>query len=303
MSIKNNIYFTPLVYITKCLGKIFPELLVRIRYLVRFRKFLNLNDPKTLNEKILYLSLKTDTSEWTRLADKYHVREYVKECGLDDILVKCYGFWKKAADIDFSKLPNSFVLKTVQGSGDIILVKDKHKLNINETQKNIDIAVNTRYGELEGGKHYMRIKPAIIAEELLFNDKISQIYSTSIIDYKIWCFNGKAHYIWTCCNRDKAGTDVMTYDLEWNAHPEYSVFTNHYRKGNVIPKPLNFDRMINIAEKLAKPFPVVRVDLYNIGGIIYFGEMTFTSLGGLMNFYSDEFQTLAGSMINLNYKS
>ena len=217
--------------------------------------------------------------------------------------MKCYGFWKKAADIDFSKLPNSFVLKTVQGSGDIILVKDKHKLNINETQKNIDIAVNTRYGELEGGKHYMRIKPAIIAEELLFNDKISQIYSTSIIDYKIWCFNGKAHYIWTCCNRDKAGTDVMTYDLEWNAHPEYSVFTNHYRKGNVIPKPLNFDRMINIAEKLAKPFPVVRVDLYNIGGIIYFGEMTFTSLGGLMNFYSDEFQTLAGSMINLNYKS
>ena len=189
MSIKNNIYFTPLVYITKCLGKIFPELLVRIRYLVRFRKFLNLNDPKTLNEKILYLSLKTDTSEWTRLADKYHVREYVKECGLDDILVKCYGFWKKAADIDFSKLPNSFVLKTVQGSGDIILVKDKHKLNINETQKNIDIAVNTRYGDLEGGKHYMRIKPAIIAEELLFNDKISQIYSTSIIDYKIWCFN------------------------------------------------------------------------------------------------------------------
>lgn len=303
MSIKNYYLLKPIVLFTKYFGRNFPESLVRIRYFFRFHKYLNLSNPKTLNEKILYLSLKTDTSEWTRLADKYHVREYVKECGLDDILVKCYGFWKKAADIDFSKLPNSFVLKTVQGSGDIILVKDKHKLNINETKKNIDIAVNTRYGELEGGKHYMRIKPAIIAEELLFNDKISQIYSTSIIDYKIWCFNGKAHYIFTCCNRDKAGTDVMTYDISWNAHPEYSVLTNHCRRGNVIPKPLNFERMINIAEKLAMPFPVVRVDLYNIGGIIYFGEMTFTSLGGLMDYYSDEFQTLAGSMINLNYKS
>jgi hypothetical protein len=94
----------------------------------------------------------------------------------------------------------------------------------------------------------------------------------------------------------------MTYDLDWNAHPEYSVFYNHYRMGKIIPKPKNFNEMIATAEKLSKPFPVVRVDLYNIGGKIYFGEMTFTSLGGLMDFYTDEFQNLAGSLIDVNYK-
>lgn len=94
----------------------------------------------------------------------------------------------------------------------------------------------------------------------------------------------------------------MTYDLKWNAHPEFSIFNSHYRRGQLIPKPENFEEMIAIAEKLAKPFPVVRVDLYNINGKIYFGEMTFTSLGGLMDFYTDEFQKMCGDLIDVNYK-
>ena len=298
---KNNPIFKPILYLTKYIGRNYPKILVKIRYFFRFRKFLNLNNPQTLNEKILYLSLMTDTTEWTKLADKYNVREYVKSCGLNDILVNCYGYWEKAINIDFDNLPNSFVLKSVQGSGDIIIVNDKNYIDKDKIFKELQKAISTTYGELEGGIHYMRIKPAAIAEELLVNDNKSLKYSTSIIDYKIWCFNGKAHYIWTCCNRDKNGTDVMTYDISWKAHPEYSIFTKHYRKGEILPKPQNFNKMIEIAEILAKPFPVVRVDLYNIEGKIYFGEMIFTSLGGLMDFYTDDFQNLTGSLIDLNY--
>lgn len=302
MSVKNKILLKPIVWCTRFVGRNFPEALVKIRYFARFHKRLNLKNPQTLNEKILYMSLRGDTSLWTQLADKYNVREYIKSCGLVQTLVPLYGHWKKAEDIDFELLPDSFVLKTTQGSGDIILIKNKNTIDKFDVIKRMDIAVKTKYGELEGGKHYMRIEPAIIAEGLISNDEESKKHSTSIIDYKIWCFNGKAHYIWACCNRDKNGTDVMTYDMEWNAHPEYSVFYDHYRRGNIIPKPKNYDEMIDVAERLSKPFPVVRVDLYNIDGKIYFGEMTFTSLGGLMDFYTDEFQNLAGSLIDVNYK-
>ena len=292
----------PIIWMTKVLGRYCPALLVRMRYFARFHKCLDLKDPKTLNEKILYMSLKTDTLLWTRLADKYRVRGYVEELGLKDILVPIYGCWKTAAQIDFQQLPNRFVLKTVQGSGDVILIDDKSKINEREIRKSMDVAVKTKYGELEGGKHYMRIQPAIIAEALLDNDIESQQYSTSIVDYKIWCFNGKPYYIWACYNRDILGADVMTYDLDWRPHPEFSIFNKHYRQGAILPMPKNFQRMLEIAEKLAKPFPVVRVDLYNLDGKIYFGEMTFTSLGGLMNFYTDEFQLLAGDLIDVNYK-
>lgn len=302
MGIKEKKYAYPIVWCVRIIGRYFPELLVRIRYMLRFRSRLNLNFPRTLNEKILYLSLRTDTSLWTRLADKYNVREYIYECGLSDILVNLLGYWQSAKEIDFDNLPQSFVLKTTQGSGDIILVKDKSAIDKVDVIKRMDVAVKTRYGELEGGKHYMRISPAIIAEELLYNDTQSLQHSTSIIDYKIWCFNGNPHYIWVCCNRDHNGTDVMTYDLNWNAHPEYSNFNAHYRRGKVIPCPENLQEMLNVAKILSKPFPVVRVDLYNICGKIYFGEMTFTSLGGLMDFYSDEFQNICGQLINLKYR-
>jgi hypothetical protein len=92
----------------------------------------------------------------------------------------------------------------------------------------------------------------------------------------------------------------MTYDTDWNPHPEFSVFEDGYRRGDILPKPKNLKGMIEIAERLSHPFPCVRVDLYNIEGKIYFGELTFTSYGGLQDFYTNEFQLLAGSMIDLS---
>lgn len=295
-----NIIFRPVLNFCIWLGTYHPILLVKIRYFARFHKFLDLKNPKDLNEKILFLSLRTDTTLWTKLADKYRVREYIHELGLDEILVKLYGVYDRAEDIDFSKLPDSFVLKTTQGSGDIRIIKDKSQLNQVDIVVALRNDLNTVYGALEGGHHYMRIQRRIIAEELIHNDEISSKYSASIIDYKIWCFNGKSHYIWACCNRDKHGTDVMTYDTNWNEHPEYSIFYDHYRRGEIIPKPANLQKMLHIAEILSKPFPVVRVDLYDIGGKVYFGEMTFTSLGALMDFYTPEFLKSCGEKIDLS---
>ena len=140
--------------------------------------------------------------------------------------------------------------------------------------------------------------PCITVEEVLPLEE----GSSSLTDYKIWCFNGKAYYIYVCNNRNKSGNQahVMTYDLDWNAHPEYSVFNTDYPQGDIIPKPKNLDKMIKIAEILSKGYPEVRVDLYNINGRIYFGELTFTSQGGLMDYFTPEFNLLLGKYIDIN---
>lgn len=291
--------FKPLISVTKWFGEKHPKTLVRIRYLVRFRKRLNLNNPQTLNEKILYLSLCTDTSEWTRLSDKYRVRKYVEDCGLNENLVKIYAHWVNEQGIDLKKLPNSFVIKSVQGCGDIILVKDKNTIDESNIRERIEPMLHERYGALEGGKHYLRIEPAIIVEELLPIEN-----GQSLTDYKIWCFNGRPEFILTCSNRFKDGVHLGSYDKYWNYRPNDMVFSKgHPEEKEPLARPENLDKMLEVAEKLAKPFPCVRVDLYNINGKIYFGEMTFTSLGGMMDYYTSEFQLLAGSMINLNYKN
>lgn len=279
-------------------GKSFPVSMMRLRYFIRFHKFLNLRNPHTLNEKILYLCLKTDTSKWTELTDKYLVRNYVKECGYDKNLIPLLGVWNDAAEIDFDRLPKSFVLKTNHGCGDVKIIKDKDKIDKNDIVVYFNSLLKKRYGALEGGIHYQRIEPKVICEQLLENDDYSKKYSSSIIDYKLWCFNGKCKYIFVISNRTRTGVDVMLYDENWKECPEFVRFSSHHRKGVIMPCPSNIEEIIKIGETLARPFPVVRVDLYSIGDKIYFGEMTFTSYGGLMNYFTDEFQKKTGEMIN-----
>lgn len=295
-----NVVFRPVLLFCEWLGTNYPETLVKIRYFARFKRLLRLDNPQTLNEKILYLSLRTDTTLWTKCADKYAVREYVHECGLDDILVPLYGIWQNVDEIDFAQLPKEFVLKTTHGCADVAIVRDKAKADWETLLNGFTKVLAKRYGAVEGAPHYMRIVPRLIAEKLLHNSEEDMSLSTSLIDYKIWCFNGKAHYIFVCANRSKNNLEIMIYDMDWIAHPEYCICRGHYTQSELFPKPKNSDRMIDIAERLAKPFPCVRVDLYNIGGKIYFGELTFTSLGGLMDYFTPEFQLQAGRLIKIS---
>ena len=297
----SQIVFAPLLFLTKWLGINHPVFLVKVRYFVRFKKRLDLNNPKNLNEKMLYLSLKTDTTLWTRLADKYSVQDWVRSKGLEHILIPQYQYIRKGDVLDLNLLPkDGFVLKTTHGCGDVMICKNQSEFDMNKYLNHFKPLLESRFGALEGGKHYLRIEPGLVVEKLLTNDINSKKYSSSIIDYKFWCFNGKPTYCWVCCNRDKKGTEVMTYDLDWNAHPEWSIFRNEYRRGMVIPKPINFSEMIRVCEILSKDFPCVSVDLYNIGGKIYFGEMTFTRLGGLIDFFTEEFLMQAGNQINIS---
>ena len=302
-----RILFAPLLKTVEWLTPRCPRFAARARYFSRFKKRLKLKDPKNLNEKILWLAVNTDTREWSRLADKYRVREYIHECGLDEILVPFYGVWDKANEVDFDSLPQSFIIKSTNGSCSNIIVKNKNQITKEQLIEKVKSIENRQVSATGvGDLHYLRIKSRIIAEGLLINDELSARYSETLIDYKIWCFNGRAEYVWVCMNRfvhNKDGAEVLIYDRDWNPHPEYSVWTNDFSQAQPMPKPTNYENMLAVAERLCKGFPVVRCDLYNLNGKIYFGEMTFTSLGGMMDFYTPEFLTISGDKIDLSLAS
>ena len=278
----------------------FPVAICKIRFRKMFGRKMDLKNPKDINEKILWLSLYSDISLWSRLADKYAVRSYVEEKGLGEYLTKLYGKWDRAEDIEWDKLPSQFVLKTNNGSGTVKIVTDKSKLDILSTTELLNGWLHKKISSSTTEFHYAAIRPCIIAEELLdFSEDPNG--SSSAIDYKIWCFNGRANYVWACANRDDEATDVALFDREWNYLPEKSVFNDHYRRQKeLVKKPQNLEKMLEVAEILAEPFPVVRVDLYSIVGRIYFGEMTFTSLGGTMDFYTQECLYEMGNMIDIS---
>lgn len=276
-----------------------PLRVAKLRYLYIMHKWPHFKHPRDLNEKINYLKFYGDTSKWPMLTDKYAVRKYIESIGLGNILVKLYGKWDSVEDIDWDVLPNKFVMKCNNGSGDVLICKDKSKLDIEAAKRYFDKMLHREFGVTSGEPHYRQIKPCVIAEEFL-DAGTQPCGSSSLVDYKIWCLNGKPHHVWCCYNRKQYYANVGVYDMNWQYHPEASVFTKHYKESRqTLPKPICFDKMIEIARKLSAEFPILRVDLYEVKGHVYFGELTFTSQSGCMDYYSKQFLTDAGKLVKL----
>lgn len=281
------------------IGRISAQAVIRLRYWWFLRRRINLKNPRDLNEKINWIKLYSDTDMWVNLTDKYRVREYVRQCGLEEILVPLYGHWEKAEDIDWETLPNAFVLKANNGSGDIIVCRDKAKLDKQNTTQYLARLLKTRFGYHAGESHYNKIHPCVVAEQLL-DVRQQAAESETPIDYKIWCFDGQPFVVWACWNRHHDNVQVATYDLNWQLHPEWSRSTPHYQLNcRPMQRPKTLDRMLEVAARLSKGFPEVRVDLYEIGGRVYFGELTFTSAEGIMDFYTPEFLRMMGDKVTL----
>ena len=303
LSKKGRIIFAPIIKFCEFLGKHYPSLMVQLRYFAVYKRFANLKHPKDLNEKILHLKIYKDTSRWPDLVDKYKVRQYIESKGLGDTLVNLYGVWYSQEDFlrDYDSLPESFILKANngEGKGTNQIVKYKSKVEKKELVKLVETWLNRRnIGALVAEPQYDAIKPCVIAEQLL----PLELGQHSLTDYKIWCFEGKPYFIWVCNDRNEDGNSahVLTYDTDWAPHPEYSIFTSDYLQGKPMPKPENLDEMLAIAKELSTGFPELRVDLYNIKGKVYFGELTFTSQGGINSFYTQEFLDYAGSLFSVD---
>lgn len=291
----------PLIRTCEWMGRNMPVTLVRIRYYARFRRFPNLKDPRDLNEKILWLKLFSDVSRWVELADKYRARKHIEDMGLGKYLVRLYGKWDRVEDIDFAKLPDSLIFKLNRGDGKGTnrIVRNLREENLDALRKLLKGWLELRnVGDLSAEPHYRQMKPCIIAEELL---EIPEGES-SLVDYKIWCINGKPQTVFICDNRDmeSAAADVFTYSLDWKPMPEVLIFTSKYHRARILPRPENLDEMLELASRLSEGFPELRVDLYNIKGHVYFGELTFTSLGGMMDYFTHDYLNRLGRMADIS---
>lgn len=265
---------------------------------ISFKKPFPWGNPQTLNEKITWMCYKTDTSKWTELADKYLMRSHLEKMGLGEYLPKLYGCWDSANDIDFDALPDKFVLKCNHDCGSTVIVDKAGGYNKEKIIAHLNERVSTPFGIDTIEPHYIKIPRKIICEEFIENE--NKELSSNIIDYKFWCFDGVPRFCFLGLNRSKDdfNADFTLYKVDtWEEHREYmTVNLEHVKQ---IPRPHNYDKMISLCKKISAGFPQVRVDLYECGSRVFVGEMTFTSQGGRMSYFTDEAQHLLGSYITL----
>lgn len=254
---------------------------------------LDLNSPKTFNEKIQWLKLYDSTPLKTRLADKWLVRAWVKDRIGEKYLIPLLGVYDEFEEIDFEKLPNQFVIKCNHGCGYNIIVKDKSRLDLAEVKVILDEWMGENFAFKAGFElHYRDIPPKIVIERFIENKGVDDLY-----DYKFWCFNGKAEYVQFLSERNLSGLKMAFYDRNW---VKQNFVYSHPLDEKTIERPSNLDEMVNLSEMLAKDFPYVRVDLYRLNdGTIYFGEMTFTTLSGCCSWSDEEINRRLGGMIKL----
>jgi hypothetical protein len=293
-------------YIHERWAVLFPKCYAGYVYKKNFNRKLNLKDPVEFNEKVQWLKVYSDISEWTNCSDKYKAREFVTEKGLEENLTELYGVWERADEIDFSVLPEKFVLKTNSGYGHVILVKDKSKLDMDETVAKLNGWVGECYGLVSFEPHYWNIERRIIAEEYL-QDEYNANLSSSLIDYKFYCINGEPHTIEALYDRNvftvgaktetkSRGLKACAFDLDWNPRTEIYANRGDHPACRRILKPKRLDEMLRITRVLSESFPQVRVDLYEVDSKIFFGELTFTPGGGLDVFNWDYFLEMGNKL-------
>lgn len=242
---------------------------------------LNLDNPQTFDEKLWWLKINYHNPLMTMCVDKYWVRDYVKMCGYEEILNELYGVYDNVDNIDFSKFENDKVFIKCNHRSGANMIYDKNKpFDIKKFKKKFKKALNSNYYNVYREWPYKNVKPLIVCEKVLTTDEKS-----GLVDYRILCFNGKAKYVLLdvdVCADDGSHADnskINVYDRDLNLMKNY-IFNISNFECERIKKPKNYDKMIEIAEKLSKPFPHARVDLYNISGKIVFGEITFFHRAG-----------------------
>lgn len=285
--------------ILRLLSFIPDKAMLKLQYRIKMGRKLELKNPKRFTEKLQWYKINYRDPIMHRCVDKYGVRKYVESKGLGNILVKLYGHYKTINDVPFSSLPNSFVIKTTHGGGglNVVVVPDKSKLDIEELKQKLSFSED-KVANNGGGREwaYYGLKTGIIVEQLLVNKEEPK---AGVNDYKIFCYNGHAKYIIVDVDR-YIGHKRNFYDREWN---NLHITSDCLATDREIEKPDNLEKMLEIAEKLSDNFPFVRVDLYNISGKIYFGELTFYPWSGYVQFEPDSFDFELGKQFVLPEKN
>ena len=264
---------------------------LKIEYLFGRRRILNLDNPKRFNEKLQWLKLNCKRPEYTKLVDKYEVKEIVGRLIGDEYIIPTFGVWNHFDEIDFDKLPQQFVLKCTHDSGGLYICKNKAYFNKQEAKKKIEKSLRKRYFYEHREYPYKDVPPRIIAEKYMEDESGWQLK-----DYKIFCFNGEPKFVEVDYDR-YVDHKLNVYDLNWNFVDFY--MTSRNDKNVNIPRPQQLDKMLEFARRLANDTIFVRVDFYSINEHLYFGELTYHPGCGMIDFHPDKYDMVLGEMLKL----
>lgn len=266
-----------------------PEFVSKIYFRIILGYKLNLKNPRTFNEKLQWLKLRywPKCEEAIKCTDKYAVREYMRSIGEERLLNDLLFVWDDPEEIEWEKLPNAFVIKCNHGCGYNILCPDKSKLDINAAKKKLKRWMKEDFSLFNAEPHYSKIKKKIICEKFLEGE---------VINYNIYCCNGVPVFLYVA---DGLGDGVDEHLTYYNMDGTRASFTNRFyrTRDNVLPE--NFFEMVATAKRIAKDFPMVRVDLFNVAGRIVFSELTFTPGGALNPFSPPEVDLELGDKLDL----
>lgn len=269
------------------------EKFLRKLYRLRMGKDGDFDNPQTFSEKLQWLKLHNRKPEYSQMVDKVEAKKYVANIIGEEYIIPTLGVYDSPRDIDFDALPNQFVLKCTHDSGGIIVCKDKQQLDYTATRKKFRKWLKVNYYHQNREWPYKNVKPRIIAEQYMEDES-----GYELKDYKFFCFDGEVKALFIATDRGVKDTETKFdfFDADFNHLP----FTNgHPNALREIKKPLGFEKMKELAAKLSKGHPHIRVDFYDIHGDIYFGELTFYHWSGMKPFDPEKWDYIFGSWIKL----
>lgn len=267
---------------------------VKWHYFLRTGKKLRLDNPLTFNEKLQWLKIYDRHESYTRMVDKYEVKKYVSEILGEDYIIPTLGVWNSWEEIDFSTLPEQFVLKCTHDSQSTVICKDKSTFNLENAKRIINTHLKKNYYWQSREYPYKDLRGRIIAEKYMVDESENELK-----DYKFFCFNGEPKMLLLISGRYVDQRQDF-YDMNFNLLPVQR--RKHPNSGIAREIPKGFDSMKELAAQLSKGIPHVRVDFYNINGKIYFGEFTFFSAGGNLPFEPDIWDRIIGDWLVLPNK-
>lgn len=259
-------------------------------YKLAFKKKLNLKKPQAFSEKLNWYKLNYKDPLMHKCVDKYEVREFVIDRIGKKYLNDVYDIWDNIDNISIEKLPNKFVLKPTNGTGDIVICNDKETFDMKNAKKKLKMYENNHFSKFTKEWAYYGLPYRIMAEKYLENEETGDL-----IDYKFFCINGKPELLLVCTDRNTKLKKTW-YNIDFE---KLNIHESEYEASKFIKKPKNYKEMLIISEKLAKGFPFARIDLYNINGKIYFGEITFYPSGGIERIEPYEYDLNLGKKWNI----
>lgn len=281
--------------------EVFKKLIPDKIYLKRlykkfFKQNLNLKNPATFNEKLQWLKLYDRKDIYTTMVDKYEVKEYVKNIIGEKYIIPTIGVYDNFEEIEFDKLPNQFVIKCTHDSGSTIVCRNKEIFDTNKARIKINKALKQNYFHQLREWPYKDVKPKIIIEKYM---ELKE--NTKMIDYKFFCFNGEPKFIYVSQGLEEHQTaHISFFDMDFNRE---KFRRKDYKEFDEIPqKPVNFEKMKELAKILAKETNFVRVDFYEIAEEIYFSELTFFPCGGFLPFEPEKYDEILGKLLKLPEK-